>query len=71
MKSLNVRFITYPMRGMSSTQARMFVLSPAAPSTLKILKYIYKKKKINNSWQKLRCLLKIDNNNVNYFKAEK
>ena len=51
MESLNVRFITYPIRGMSSTQAKMFELSLAAPSTLNI------KKGINNNWQKLRLLL--------------
>ena len=54
MESLNVRFITYPIRGTSSTQARMFELSLAAPSTLNIYK---KKKKINNNWQKLKRLL--------------
>ena len=53
MESLNVRFITYPICGMSSTQAKMFELSLAAPSTLNIYK---KKKEINNNWQKLRRL---------------
>ena len=58
MKSLNVRFITYPMRGMSSTQAKMFKLSLAAPSTLNIKKK-KKKKKINHNWRKLKTFTQL------------